>query len=212
MKDLRRIVGEYAPSGSFPYAEIFFIWEPYDNFTLSVLISLLGALGAIFVIVLLFSGSFCTTTFVALNMGLVELNLLAMLWYWDLELNFITVINLVLAIGLAVDYSAHMAHAYNVTEPSYECVTNRERRVSKVKKTFSKIGTSVFHGAMSTFLAIITISGSSSYIFRAFFKQWFGIIIFGMLHGFVLLPVLLSIFGPLKKVKSPQITPIKAWS
>lgn len=199
MKELRRIIKEFGPFGTFVYSEIFFIWEPYDNFTFSVAFSLLGALVAIFVIVLVFSGNICTTLLVVLNMGLVELNLLAMIWYWNLELNFITVINLILAIGLAVDYSAHIAHTYNVTVSDYDCVTRRERRISKVRKTFSKIGNSVFHGAVSTFLAIVTISASTSYIFRAFFKQWFCIIVFGMLHGFMLLPVLLTLFGPLTK-------------
>ena len=167
MKELRRIIKEFGPFGTFVYSEIFFIWEPYDNFTFSVAFSLLGALVAIFVIVLVFSGNICTTLLVVLNMGLVELNLLAMIWYWNLELNFITVINLILAIGLAVDYSAHIAHTYNVTVSDYDCVTRRERRISKVRKTFSKIGNSVFHGAVSTFLAIVTISASTSYIFRA---------------------------------------------
>lgn len=63
------------------------------------------------------------------------------------------------------------------------------------------MGSSVFHGAFSTFLAIIMLSPSRSYIFKSFFKMWFGIIIFGVCNGFILLPVLLSLCGPLNKVK-----------
>ena len=37
---------------------------------------------------------------------------------------------------------------------------------------------------------------SKSYIFRIFFKQFFGICLFGSLHGLCLLPVLLSLVGP----------------
>ena len=138
-------------------------------------------------------------------MGLIDLNLLALIWYWGLELNFITMINLILAIGLAVDYSAHIAHAYNCSEAPEDEPSNIKRRKARVRLAFRKIGSSVFHGAFSTFLAIVTISASSSYIFRAFFKQWFAIILFGMLHGFFLLPVLLSLIGPLpSKKKQPQ--------
>jgi hypothetical protein len=61
------------------------------------------------------------------------------------------------------------------------------------------MGSSVFHGALSTFLAIVALAPSSSYIFTTFFKMWFGIIIFGVANGFILLPVMLSICGPLKK-------------
>lgn len=37
---------------------------------------------------------------------------------------------------------------------------------------------------------------SKSYIFRMFFKQFFGICLFGVTHGLVLLPVVLSLIGP----------------
>mmetsp|Transcript_134579 Transcript_134579/g.200233 ORF Transcript_134579/g.200233 Transcript_134579/m.200233 type:complete len:85 (+) Transcript_134579:318-572(+) len=59
------------------------------------------------------------------------------------------------------------------------------------------MGSSVFHGAASTFLAIIVLSPSNSYVFSMFFKMWFAIIIFGCANGFILLPVLLSLMGPL---------------
>ena len=59
------------------------------------------------------------------------------------------------------------------------------------------MGSSVFHGAFSTFLAIIVLSPSNSYIFKSFFKMWFGIIIFGVANGFIFLPVMLSLCGPL---------------
>ena len=59
------------------------------------------------------------------------------------------------------------------------------------------MGTSVFHGAFSTFLAIVVLAPSQSYIFMIFFRMWFGIIVFGVANGFILLPVLLSLCGPL---------------
>ena len=62
------------------------------------------------------------------------------------------------------------------------------------------MGTSVFHGAFSTFLAIVVLSPSKSYVFVTFFKMWFGIIVFGVANGFVLLPVLMSLCGPLNEV------------
>ena len=135
-----------------------------------MLLSLAGALASILVILLLLTGSCHTSLIVVFCLGLVDLNLIAVLWLWGLELNFITMVNLILAVGLAVDYSAHIAHAYNTTLASGPG-SNREKRVFKVKAAFSKIGPSVLHGAMSTFLAILTISASSSYVFQAFFKQ-----------------------------------------
>ena len=153
----------------------------------------------IFVLLAVVSGSVCTSLLVFLMMGLINVNLLALLWYWGLELNFITMINIIFAIGLAVNYSSHIANGYNFSKPEVSCESNFERRKVKVRGSFKKIGSSVFHGAFSTFLAMVAISGSSSYIFEAFFKQWLGIVVFGILHGFVLLPCILSVVGPLSR-------------
>ena len=58
------------------------------------------------------------------------------------------------------------------------------------------MGSSVIHGAFSTFLAISVLGMAKSYIFMVFFRLWFGIIVFGVSNGFLLLPVILSFIGP----------------
>jgi len=65
-----------------------------------------------------------------------------------------------------------------------------------VQKSLSTVGSSVLHGCLSTFLAIIVLGFAKSYVSLVFFKMWIGIIIFGVSNGFVLLPVLLSFIGP----------------
>ena len=76
-------------------------------------------------------------------------------------------------------------------------MSNAEKRKYKAGKAVSSMGSSVFHGGFSTFLAIIALADAQSYIFVVFFRMWFGIIVFGMANGFLLLPVILSIWGPL---------------
>lgn len=52
--------------------------------------------------------------------GFVSLifELFGMMWLWNVSLNSISMINLVMAIGFAVDYSAHVAHAFVVAPGS----------------------------------------------------------------------------------------------
>lgn len=59
-----------------------------------------------------------------------------------------------------------------------------------------RIGSSVFNGAFSTFLAVVAMSASQTYIFRVFFRQFFLVTVIGSIHGLIVLPVLLSWFGP----------------
>ena len=57
------------------------------------------------------------------------------------------------------------------------------------------MGSSVFHGGFSTFLAIVVMGPSQTYVFVVFFRLWFGIIFFGMANGFIFLPVILTFIG-----------------
>ena len=83
--------------------------------------------------------------------------------FWNMTLNNISVINIVIAIGLAVDYSAHIGHTYLTIDPPETkedgtCLSNHEKRLFKARGALSSMGASVFHGALSTFLAIIVLS------------------------------------------------------
>ena len=58
-----------------------------------------------------------------------------------------------------------------------------------------EIGPSVAMGCCSTFLGILPLAFAGSELFRIFFKMFLSIIVLGVSHGLVLMPVVLSIFG-----------------
>lgn len=66
----------------------------------------------------------------------------------------------------------------------------------RATETLADIGASVLNGALSTFLAVAVLLFSSSYVFKTLAIQFALTVALGMMHGLVLLPVLLSIFGP----------------
>merc|ERR1712226_1146563 len=102
-------------------------------------------------------------------------------------IDIISCINIVLAIGLCVDYSVHICHAFLVAKGS-----KSERAVSAVEA----IGPAVLNGGVTTFLALVLLAGSTSHTFLTFFKVFVLTVVFGLFHGLVLLPVLLSLVGP----------------
>jgi len=118
---------------------------------------------------------------------LIILNIVGFMHFWGLTIDSVTVIMLVIALGLSVDYSAHIGRAYMEIQG-----TPNER----LKRCLGDMGVAVFNGAFSTFLAVLMLSGSQSYVFLTFFRQLFLCISFGLAHGLILLPVLMSLAAP----------------
>lgn len=123
----------------------------------------------------------------AIFMSVVDL--VGFLYWWDVTISSVSTIYILISVGLAVDYSAHIAHMFVVSEGSAD-----ERAV----RALERIGPSVFNAVCSTMIAVLVLSTSQSYIFRTFFKALFLTVAIGGVHGLVLLPVLLSLFGGAK--------------
>nr|SVE70620.1 EOG090X0BEK [Daphnia similis]SVE71247.1 EOG090X0BEK [Daphnia similis]SVE72505.1 EOG090X0BEK [Daphnia similis] len=107
--------------------------------------------------------------------------------FWGLTIDTVSCINLVLAIGLCVDYAAHVAHTFMI-----KTGTRNERAAA----TISSIGPAVFHGGFSTFLAFIFLANSDSHVFITFFKIFVLVVAYGLFHGLLFFPVILSLIGP----------------
>ncbi|KAL1528326.1 hypothetical protein AB1Y20_009680 [Prymnesium parvum] len=172
---------------SYPFTFVYIFFEQFAIIGQEAFVNLALALTAVFIIVTLLIGSFHASFMVIVCVVLVDIDILGLMRMWGLGIDSVTIINLVLAVGLAVDYSAHLTHAFVVAKGT---------RQERTEIALEEMGTAVVHGAMSTFAAVLILSTSQSYIFRVFFKQFFGICIFGAAHGLCFLPVLLSFVGP----------------
>lgn len=101
-------------------------------------------------------------------------------------LELIGFIYLLICLGLAVDYSAHIGHIFNL---SFGSATDR------AWEAMTRIGPSVFHALFSTILAVLALSSSKSYVFEVFFKVLLLVTLIAGFKGLWLLPVVLSLVG-----------------
>lgn len=154
------------------------------------------ALCTVILVVLFITMNLQVTLLVVFCVLLVDFFVLAAAYYWGLTMSNILSINLSFALGIAVDYSTHIAHTYLLVVPPATLTTIQEKREYKASKAISQMGSSVFHGGFSTFIAISMLYFAKLYTFVVFFRTWLFIIICGMLNGIVLLPVMLSMVGP----------------
>ena len=196
---------EFAPEGTFSYAVQFLDVEMWYTFTSEMTLCMSLSIVVILLIIMIITANIYVTMMVALCVGLCDVFLFALIHFWNLSLNPIVLMHIIVSIGVSVDYSAHIAYAYLV-EPipaSAGCDTNSKIRIYKAKMALRKMGSSVFHGGFSTFVAIFVLAPGETYIFITFFRLWFGIIFFGMSNGFLFLPVLLSLIGPTETPVNP---------
>lgn len=104
----------------------------------------------------------------------------------------IIISGLELAVGLSVDYAAHVAHAFLNSKARDGTGDRSARTLIAVRH----IGAAVLYGAGSTLLAQSLMAFSESYVFQTFWRIFVLVIFFGLWHGLILLPVILSTIGP----------------
>ncbi|CEM02499.1 unnamed protein product [Vitrella brassicaformis CCMP3155] len=165
----------------------FFVFEQSLYILGETLLSMLLAALSVLVVTLFFLCSPRTVIFVFLQIVIIDINLIGYMAHWGVPLDSRSMIMLLLSIGFSVDYSAHLAHAFMLAPGT---------RDERMQQALSTMGTSIANGGMSTLLATLPLAASPSSIFEVFFKMMFMSVLFGMLHGLIFLPVLLSIMGP----------------
>merc|ERR1712232_679623 len=92
--------------------------------------------------------------------------------------------NIVLAVGLSIDYSAHVGHCFMAKG-------GKDRNV-RALEALADIGAAVLSGALTTFLAVVVLLFSSSYVFATLSIQFALTVGLGVAHGLILL----SMLGP----------------
>ena len=198
LKDLRYLMKEYSLGNSFELDFRLFDYELFMNFWAEFAIPMALAFCSVCVVILIITSDVIATLVVALCVLLTDLFLCGLVHYWRLTFNPVVVLQIVLGIGCSVDFSAHIAYAYLVEDVSHlvsDKATKSEIRKKKAEVSLSKMGSSVFHGGFSTFVSLSVLAPADTYIFIVFYRMWFGILLFGMLNGFLLLPVILSFIG-----------------
>lgn len=73
---------------------------------------------SIFIVVLLITFDLRSTILVVITVLLVNMLFIGSVHFLDLYMNHFVVLSVTLALGIAIDYSAHIVHAFNSTEPS----------------------------------------------------------------------------------------------
>ena len=175
------------PSKVFAYSFDYANFKTMEIITEELIRNILLAMLAVFLATLLLLADLFASILVVIAVLLTLINLGGFMQLWGLTIDTSAAILITIAMGLAVDYSAHIAHYF---------MSSVGTRNERVKKTLTNMGPAVLNGGFSTFLAFALLMTSQSYVFKTFFKIFLLIVVFGLYHGLVFLPVVLSLIGP----------------
>ena len=188
MKEVFAVIAKYDFS-----ARVFATSEEYGSYITMGIITeelyrnILMALAVVFLCTIVLIANLATSIIVLSTVTLTIVNVAGYANFWGLSIDTLFAIFMTISIGLCVDYSAHMAHSFMVEGGT---------RDDRMKRTLVKVGPAVLNGGISTFLAFVLLSMSKSVIFVTFFNIFFFVVVFGLFHGLLFLPVVLSLVGP----------------
>lgn len=151
-----------------------------------------------------------TATIMVVTVSIILANIGGVMALWSISLNAVSLVNLIICLGLAVEFSIHIARAYLTSKRDDEeeddlfdsfmnsgDVFLQDSKTASTYKALCQVGGSVLGGITITkFIGITVLAFTRSKIFEVYyFRMWLALVVIAATHSLVLLPILLSMFG-----------------
>jgi len=187
---------------AFPTGIPIIFWEQYTTLwdTVSQVVILMGfvvygimALTFLFIqpsgvgVVMKFLTAMWTSLILTVCIMLITFSLVCLMGFADIWLNGIPAVTLIVSVGVAVEFTAHLCFAY---------LQSTGTAVDRTKHAVDHMFKPLVDGAISTFLGIAMLA-TTEFIFveKYFFLLYFVLTMGGLVIGLVLLPCLLGLIG-----------------
>jgi Niemann-Pick C1 protein len=113
-----------------PYSYFYIFFSQYLGI-IDLLLKCVGfAMIAIFIVTLVMLKNFVLAVLVLMMVVCIEIDIIALMYLWNINLNAISVVNLVMAIGISVEFCAHLTQSFFSTAKR----RTKSRRYSGVPK------------------------------------------------------------------------------
>ena len=125
----------------YPYSIFHIFFEQYLYVVQNSVWLLGGALMGVFAVCWAFTASLWASSIILLVVAMILMDLLGVMYLWGIQLNAVSVVNLTMALGIAVEFCAHIVHAFLVASGS---------RAQRMQIALQDMGASVLSGITIT--------------------------------------------------------------
>lgn len=145
----------------------------------------------------LFLGNLRTSLIVTGVVASLVLNVCGLMYLFDVSLNALSLVNLVICVGIGVEFCIHIARSFTFVPRVGAIGIRGYTKVDRAYNALAGTGGSVFGGvALTKLLGVCVLAFAHSRIFNVYyFRMWLALVISATLHSLALLPVLLSVSG-----------------
>jgi Niemann-Pick C1 protein len=183
----------------FPYSKFYIFFDQYASIVRLTATLVGSAIAIIFLLSSLLLGSLFTGLVVSLTVIMIVVDIIGVMAIFHVSLNAISLVNLVICVGIGVEFCAHIARAFMFPSKSVmEKARNKFRgRDARAWTALVNVGGSVFSGITITkLLGVCVLAFTRSKIFEIYyFRIWLALVILAATHALVFLPVALSFAG-----------------
>lgn len=113
--------------------------------------------------------------------------LIGLICWWGADLDPVMIVNVLLATGFSVDYTAHIAHQFYAPK-------NVSLNI-RIALALQSMLIPIIEASTSTLLCMLLLFFVPTYAIVAFAKTVFVIVSTGLLHGLFFMPVMLCMFS-----------------
>ena len=183
----------------FPYAKSYIFFDQYVSIVQLTGTLLGSAVAIIFAITSVVLGSVATGVVVTTTVVMIVVDIIGTMAVAGVSLNAVSLVNLVICVGIGVEFCAHIARAFMF--PSRVIMdkvpTKFRGRDARAWTALANVGGSVFSGITVTkLLGVCVLAFTRSKIFEIYyFRVWLALVVFAAIHALIFLPVALSYFG-----------------
>lgn len=191
-------IGKLDGVSVFPYSPHYVFFAQYHSIIRDSMSLIGGAIAAVCLLTMVVLGSIRTALVVAVSVILIVVNVAGLGALCGVGLNAVSLVNLVICVGLGVEFCIHVARAYTFSatmsnRPSALGVTQTDRAMTAL----ASVGGSVFGGiAMTKLIGVCVLAFTKSRIFDVYyFRMWACLVLVATSVSLCFLPVALSICG-----------------